>query len=145
MFYSRTENVSLIFDGFLFEAADNLNKLILGEPWVWLRLKITHPTGILLRQCHRKPLLLSQVRALTSRFSRCNVPPPGTDFFGITHDRMVHVSDLRVLLVPDANHTFPKTVGFYSPVSQEPFYSGLGLFQLALDEWLPCFGQDFTA
>ncbi|EIN06329.1 peptidase S28 [Punctularia strigosozonata HHB-11173 SS5] len=71
----------------------------------------------------------------------CNTPPPGTDFFGITHDRMVHVSDLRVLLVPDANHTFPKTVGFYSPVSQEPFYSGLGLFELALDEWLPCFGK----
>lgn len=40
---------------------------------------------------------------------------------------------------PDANHTDFKTVGFYSPVSQQPFYAGLGLFSLALDEWLPCF------
>lgn len=54
---------------------------------------------------------------------------------------MVHVSDMRVLLIPDANHSDFKTVGFYSPISQEPFYTGLGLFQLALDEWLPCFGQ----
>ena len=54
---------------------------------------------------------------------------------------MVHVSDLRVLLVPDANHTDFKTVGFYSPIAQEPFYSGLGLFEQALDEWLPCFGK----
>ena len=54
---------------------------------------------------------------------------------------MVHVSDLRVLLTPDVNHTDFKTVGFYSPVAQEPFYSGLGLFEMALDEWLPCFGD----
>lgn len=52
---------------------------------------------------------------------------------------MVHVSDMRVLLTPDANHSDFKTVGFYSPVSQQPFYAGLGLFGLALDEWLPCF------
>ncbi|KAM5544287.1 hypothetical protein V8D89_001947 [Ganoderma adspersum] len=70
----------------------------------------------------------------------CNVEPPFPSFFGLTHANMVHVSDLRVLLTPDANHTDFKTVGFYSPVSQEPFYSGLGLFELALDEWLPCFG-----
>lgn len=57
---------------------------------------------------------------------------------------MVHVSDLRVLLTPDANHTNFQTVGFYSPISQEPFYSGLGLFELALDEWLPCFGKGQT-
>ena len=73
--------------------------------------------------------------------SRCNVEPAFPSFFGLTHASMVHVSDLRVLLTPDANHTDFKTVGFYSPVSQEPFYSGLGLFQLALDEWLPCFGN----
>ncbi|KAF7370866.1 Peptidase S28 [Mycena sanguinolenta] len=69
----------------------------------------------------------------------CNTPAPGKSFFGLTHAQMVHVSDMRVLLVPDSNHTDFKTVGFYSPVSQAPFYSGLGLFQLALDEWLPCF------
>lgn len=71
---------------------------------------------------------------------RCNTPPVNTSsFFGITYDGMVHVSDMRVLLTPDANHTDFKTVGFYSPVSTQPFYAGLGLFSLALDEWLPCF------
>ena len=59
----------------------------------------------------------------------------------MTHANMVHVSDLRVLLTPDANHTDFQTVGFYSPVAQAPFYAGLGLFELALDAWLPCFGQ----
>ncbi|KAI0730928.1 serine carboxypeptidase S28-domain-containing protein [Earliella scabrosa] len=72
---------------------------------------------------------------------RCNVEPEFPSFFGLTHANMVHVSDLRVLLTPDANHTDFKTVGFYSPVAQEPFYSGLGLFEMALDEWLPCFGD----
>ncbi|KAJ3983923.1 peptidase S28 [Lentinula detonsa] len=72
----------------------------------------------------------------------CNVPSNATTFFGITYDNMVHVSDMRVLLVPDSNHTDFKTVGFYSPVSQAPFYTGLGLFQLALDEWLPCFAAN---
>ncbi|KAF9477070.1 hypothetical protein BDN70DRAFT_995230 [Pholiota conissans] len=78
----------------------------------------------------------------------CNTSPSistnGTapeSFFGITYSGMVHVTDMRVLLTPDANHTDFKTVGFYSPVSQQPFYAGLGLFQLALDEWLPCFGK----
>ncbi|KAF8798510.1 peptidase S28 [Phlegmacium glaucopus] len=68
----------------------------------------------------------------------CNTT--STSFFGITYSNMVHVSDMRVLLTPDSNHTDFKTVGFYSPISQEPFFTGLGLFQLALDEWLPCFG-----
>ncbi|KAF5391816.1 hypothetical protein D9757_001693 [Collybiopsis confluens] len=71
----------------------------------------------------------------------CNIPSNATSFFGITYDNMVHVSDMRVLLVPDSNHTDFKTVGFYSPVKQAPFYTGLGLFQLALDDWLPCFGK----
>ncbi|KAJ7173751.1 peptidase S28 [Mycena filopes] len=71
----------------------------------------------------------------------CNSPAPGDSFFGITYAQMVHASDMRVLLVPDANHTDFKTVGFYSPVSQAPFYTGLALFQLALDEWLPCFSS----
>ncbi|KAJ7577831.1 peptidase S28 [Mycena floridula] len=69
----------------------------------------------------------------------CNTAPPASTFFGLTYANMVHVTDMRVLLVPDSNHSDFKTVGFYSPVSQEPFYAGLGLFQLALDEWLPCF------
>ena len=71
---------------------------------------------------------------------RCKTPPSNTSsFFGVTYDNMVHVSDMRVLLTPDANHSDFQTVGFYSPVSQQPFYAGLGLFGLALDEWLPCF------
>lgn len=70
---------------------------------------------------------------------RCNRSPEYPSFFGLTHDNMVHVSDMRVLLTPDSNHTNFQTIGFYSPVSPEPFYAGLGLFQLALDEWLPCF------
>ncbi|THU93213.1 peptidase S28 [Dendrothele bispora CBS 962.96] len=74
----------------------------------------------------------------------CNAAPPYPSFFGLTHSNMVHVSDMRVLLVPDSNHSNFQTVGFYSPISQEPFYSGLGLFQLALDEWLPCFGNNQT-
>ncbi|KAI0664343.1 serine carboxypeptidase S28-domain-containing protein [Cubamyces menziesii] len=84
----------------------------------------------------------SPMRTPSVAVPRCNVAPEFPSFFGLTHANMVHVSDLRVLLTPDANHTDFKTVGFYSPVSQEPFYSGLGLFELALDEWLPCFGQD---
>ncbi|KAK7031399.1 peptidase S28 [Favolaschia claudopus] len=79
---------------------------------------------------HRQP---------TASVPACNTPPPGDSFFGMTYSQMVHVSDMRVLLVPDSNHSDFKTVGFYSPVSQQPFYAGLGLFQLALDEWLPCF------
>lgn len=71
----------------------------------------------------------------------CNAAHDFPSFFGLTYANMVHVSDMRVLLVPDSNHTDFKTVGFYSPVSPEPFYAGLGLFQLALDEWLPCFGM----
>ncbi|KAJ4488343.1 peptidase S28 [Lentinula aciculospora] len=71
----------------------------------------------------------------------CNDPSNATTFFGITYDNMVHVSDMRVLLIPDSNHTDFRTIGFYSPVSQAPFYTGLGLFQLALDEWLPCFAM----
>ncbi|KAF4569423.1 hypothetical protein EYR36_009214 [Pleurotus pulmonarius] len=70
---------------------------------------------------------------------KCNVAPPNSSFFGLTYANMVHVSDMRVLLTPDSNHTDFQTVGFYSPISQEQFFTGLGLFQLALDEWLPCF------
>ncbi|KAF8512337.1 serine carboxypeptidase S28-domain-containing protein [Gautieria morchelliformis] len=77
-------------------------------------------------------------RTPTSAVPPCkeNVFSSSQNFFGLTHTGMVHVSDLRVLLTPDANHSNFKTVGFYSPVAQEPFYSGLGLFELALDEWL---------
>lgn len=84
----------------------------------------------------------SPFRTPTLSIPSCNSAPEYPSFFGMTYDNMVHVSDMRVLLVPDANHSDFKTVGFYSPVSPEPFYAGLGLFQLALDEWLPCFGSN---
>ncbi|XP_006461563.1 hypothetical protein AGABI2DRAFT_222358 [Agaricus bisporus var. bisporus H97] len=72
----------------------------------------------------------------------CNsVSSDNNTFFGMTYDDMVHVSDMRILLTPDSNHTNFGTVGFYSPVAQEPFFAGIGLFQLALDKWLPCFDK----
>ncbi|EPQ56217.1 peptidase S28 [Gloeophyllum trabeum ATCC 11539] len=83
----------------------------------------------------------SPFRNSTVAVPACNTPAPAPSFFGLLHAGMVHVSDLRVLLTPDANHTEFRTVGFYSPVAQAPFYAGLGLFELALDEWLPCFGR----
>ena len=55
---------------------------------------------------------------------------------------MVHVSDMRALLKEnDPNHQNFSTVGFSSPISTEPFYAGTGLFQAALETWLPCFGN----
>jgi len=95
------------------------------DPWRTMGLASIEPNSP-----QRKP---------TASVPPCNSPAPGDSFFGLTHSQMVHVSDMRVLLVPDSNHSDFKTVGFYSPVSQAPFYTGLGLFQLALDEWLPCF------
>ncbi|KAL5513466.1 hypothetical protein ACEPAH_3865 [Sanghuangporus vaninii] len=78
-------------------------------------------------------------RQPTLSIPKCDAAPEFPSFFGITYTNMVHVTDMRVLLEQDANHTDFRTIGFYSPVSPEPFYAGLGLFQLALDEWLPCF------
>ncbi|KAJ7493410.1 peptidase S28 [Mycena galericulata] len=95
------------------------------DPWRTMGLASIEPNSP-----QRKP---------TASVPACHSPAPGDSFFGLTHSQMVHVSDMRVLLVPDANHSDFKTVGFYSPISQAPFYTGLGLFQLALDEWLPCF------
>ncbi|KLO08900.1 peptidase S28 [Schizopora paradoxa] len=78
-------------------------------------------------------------RTPTLSVPECNKELSFPSFFGMTHTNEVHVSDMRVLLVPDANHTDFKTVGFYSPVDPAPFYAGLGLFEQALDAWLPCF------
>lgn len=118
-------------------------KLIHGALWASLQSNPIRLTGAHRSQCPRKsfPSTYSVLTNLKyyALLCRCNAAPEYPSFFGLTHDNMVHVSDMRVLLTPDINHTDFKTVGFYSPVSQEPFYSGLGLFQLALDEWLPCF------
>ncbi|KAK0263436.1 hypothetical protein LTS09_002628 [Friedmanniomyces endolithicus] len=72
----------------------------------------------------------------------CNVPPANDSVFGIVYRDMVHVSDMRALLnTSDVNHQNFSTVGFSSPISTEPFYAGVSLFQSALEAWLPCFGN----
>lgn len=75
----------------------------------------------------------------------CNVAPSADQIFGIIHSNMVHVSDMRALLdTSDVNHQNFSTVGFSSPISTEPFYAGVGLFGMALEKWLPCFGNGST-
>ena len=82
----------------------------------------------------------SPMRQTTQYVPRCNEEPEGTDIFGIIHQGMVHVSDMRALLnTSDVNHQNFSTVGFSSVIDTEPFYSGVGLFTAALEEWLPCF------
>ncbi|KAI9695772.1 MAG: hypothetical protein M1820_008444 [Bogoriella megaspora] len=72
----------------------------------------------------------------------CGVPPANDTIFGIIYRDMVHVSDMRVLLnTSDVNHQNFSTVGFSSPIDTEPFYAGVGLFSMALEKWLPCFGN----
>ncbi|KAF7370867.1 Thymus-specific serine protease [Mycena sanguinolenta] len=69
-------------------------------------------------------------RTPTVSVPACNSPAPGTTFFGLTHAQMVHVSDLRVLLVPDSNHSNLKTVGFHSPRIAGAVLRGLGAFPI---------------
>ena len=72
----------------------------------------------------------------------CNVPPANDTVFGLVYRDMVHVSDMRALLnKSDVNHQNFSTVGFSSPIDTEPFYAGVGLFEMALERWLPCFGN----
>ena len=82
------------------------------------------------------------MRQTVQDIPKCNVAPANDTIFGIIHRDMVHVSDMRALLNKnDPNHQNFSTVGFSSPISTEPFYSGVGLFGMALEEWLPCFGN----
>ena len=72
----------------------------------------------------------------------CNEAPAAGTVFGPVYRDMVHVSDMRALLnKSDVNHQNFSTVGFSSPISTEAFYAGVGLFQMALEKWLPCFGN----
>ena len=72
----------------------------------------------------------------------CGVAPANDTVFGLVYRDMVHVSDMRALLnKSDVNHQNFSTVGFASPVDTEPFYAGVGLFEMALEKWLPCFGN----
>ncbi|KAJ9630614.1 hypothetical protein H2203_001137 [Taxawa tesnikishii (nom. ined.)] len=73
----------------------------------------------------------------------CSVTPANDSFFGIVYPDMVHLSDMRALLNEfDVDCQNPSTVGLSSPISTEPLYAGIGLFQSALEAWLPCFGND---
>jgi len=81
-------------------------------------------------------------RATVQHIPACNEAPDEDTVFGLVYRDMVHVSDMRALLnESDVNHQNFSTVGFSSPISTEPFYAGVGLFQMALEEWLPCFGK----
>lgn len=83
------------------------------------------------------------MRTTTQNVPACGVPPAEDQVFGIVYRDMVHVSDMRALLnTSDVNHRAFGTVGFSSPVSTEPFFAGTGLFQSALEMWLPCFGKN---
>ncbi|KAL9109972.1 MAG: hypothetical protein Q9227_005495 [Pyrenula ochraceoflavens] len=82
------------------------------------------------------------MRQTVQTIPACNVAPPTDQIFGIVHSDMVHVSDMRALLnTSDVNHQNFQTVGFSSPISAEPFYSGIELFSMALEQWLPCFNE----
>jgi hypothetical protein len=81
-------------------------------------------------------------RTTVQTIPACNVVPANDTIFGIVYRDMVHVSDMRALLnTSDINHQNFSTVGFSSPISTEPFYAGVGLFQSALEAWLPCFAN----
>lgn len=81
-------------------------------------------------------------RVTTQNIPSCNTAPPPEEVFGIVYRDMVHVSDMRALLnTGDARHQNFSTVGFSSPISTEPFYAGTGLFGMALEGWLGCFGR----
>ena len=80
-------------------------------------------------------------RQTSQNIPACNTPPTNSSIFGIIYRDMVHVSDMRALLnTSDVNHQNFSTIGFSSPISTEPFYAGVGLFERALETWLPCFG-----
>jgi len=57
--------------------------------------------------------------------SSCNTPPNESSYFGVVYRGETHVSDLFSYLTEPA----------------EPFYTSLALFEVALDEWLPCFAS----
>lgn len=80
-------------------------------------------------------------RQTSQNIPSCNTVPYSSSIFGIIYRDMVHVSDMRALLnMSDINHKNPSTVGFSSPISTGPFCAGVGLFESALETWLPCFG-----
>jgi len=61
----------------------------------------------------------------SSAIPQCHTAPDPSSYFGVVYRGREHCSDLS------------------SPIGEplEPFYTSLSLFEMALDEWLPCFWQ----
>ena len=53
----------------------------------------------------------------------CHTAPNESSYFGVVYRGETHVKDLFSYLTEPT----------------EPFYTSLALFEVALDEWLPCF------
>lgn len=66
---------------------------------------------------------------LTDPPGSCHTKPPSNNYFGVIYRGREHCSDLASQLKEPS----------------EPFYTSLALFQLALDEWLPCFDRKLDA
>jgi hypothetical protein len=80
-------------------------------------------------------------RQTSQNMPACHAPSHNSSILGIMYRDMVHVFDKRAHLnTSDINHQNFRTVGFSSLISTEPFYAGVGLFERALEPWLPCFG-----
>ena len=58
----------------------------------------------------------------------CHTAPDASSYFGVVYRGEVHVKDLFSTLT--------------EPI--EAFYTSLALFEMALDEWLPCFFSNST-
>ena len=90
-----------------------------GELYPW-RLLGVHGEGRTKQGVQRR-------RKSTTKVPKCGIPPEGDEVFGAVWDGALHVSDLRT-----RNETFVGSI----------VESGLDLFGKALDDWLPCFGED---
>ena len=58
-------------------------------------------------------------------FFSCHTAPDESSYFGAVYRGESHVKDL---------------VSYFTEPT-EPFYTSLALFEVALDEWLPCFAS----
>jgi len=59
----------------------------------------------------------------TTAIPPCHTAPNASSYFGVVHRGQTHVKDMFSYLTEPT----------------EPFYTSLALFEVALDEWLPCF------
>lgn len=68
-------------------------------------------------------MVLSTITKEYLALFRCHTAPDPSSYFGVVHPGQTHVKDLASLLADP----------------QEPLFTSLSLFEMALDEWLPCF------